>query len=316
MGDCYAIQKQATSRPSDGCDWLMDAQVLAGVFSEWPLEVAIYTRGGAERQRNPATALARLEYRVSSSNPAHAVPSLVSNLVFVQFVPLISLKGFQPMATSQPPLVPADFAKAMAGFAARATTSLPQQAPGALRPPLPSTAASSVHASSKVGGGGVLSTAQSAPAATAEAKTSLPVAKSIPAKRGMAVPPAPAAYNLPLFVEEPIESMSLAPIDATDAVERALLRLHARPAPLTQAILASPSAEPGQAAESSPTMAEHIRELQEDIRQMTEASAQERDRRQQLRQLLREGSDGDNKTVAQLIAAIQPLTKLRISRST
>lgn len=310
----------------------MDAQILTGTFNEWPLEVAIYTRGGAERQRNPATALARIEYRVSSSTStvaAHAVPSLVSNLVFVQFVPLISLKGFQPLTTSQPPLVPADFAKAMAGFAARTTASLPHHIQGVIRSPMTSaphsvSSTASVQPPSKTIGSGGMALTQGAPMAT-EAKASVTTtSRGVPSKRSVsaATVVTPAAYNTPLFVEEPIESMSLAPIDATDAVERALLRMHARSVPLAHAILASTMPvnplEEGRERTANLTLAikEQIRELQEDIRRMTETGAQERDRRRQLKQLLKETSDhhNNNKTLAQLIAAIQPLTRMRISR--
>lgn len=330
-GDCYAIQRQATQRPSDGCEWLADAQILTCVFNDWPLEVSIYTRGGTERQRNPATALARLEYRVSPSNssaPTHAVPSLVSNLVFVQFVPLISLKGFQPMVTSQPPLVPADFSKAMAGFAARATASLPQHIQGVIRSQMSSAPAASSSAPmqlpSKTINSGMALT-QGAPMAT-ETKTGAisSAARGVPSKRSASTVAAatPIAYNTPLFVEEPIESMSLAPIDATDAVERALLRMHARPVPLAQAILSSTvpvnSVDESLEGAANLTLAirEQIRELQEDIQRMTETGVQERDRRQQLKQLLKENSDhhNNNKTLAQLIEAIQPLTRMRISR--
>lgn len=149
-------------------------------------------------------------------------------------------------------------------------------------------------------------------------------ARGVPSKRSASTVAAvtPIAYNTPLFVEEPIESMSLAPIDATDAVERALLRMHARPVPLAQAILSSTvpvnSVDESLEGAANLTLAirEQIRELQEDIQRMTETGVQERDRRQQLKQLLKENSDyhNNNKTLAQLIEAIQPLTRMRISR--
>ena len=219
------------------------------------MEITIYTRGTAPRQANPNTALARLEYRLLVPN---------NNIVFLQFIPLVSLKNAHLMVAGNPPIIPPNFASAMAALA-RPQRSLSSINVPTTRPFIQQ--AHSVHV----------------PAGKAAAKKGT----TIPAQNQPVQQVQSQVGPSTVYPDEPVELMSTALIGVIDPFERSLLRIIARNSLLTS-LTCEPLTEVKEENVPIVDYEEHIKKCQEEIEHLQRLAYQKNDRLCQFRALQNE----------------------------